>query len=350
MINQAIALNPEIFESHSLLSEIHLAQGDTTRSVLALFLGAHTRPSEGGNWARAAEQIEWIAKRKLFQDQENDGSTGGYDDEDDEDAQGDDDGGNQLDVNNGQESAVDDDPLQGEEGDEQGDEEEPLIGGTEAEDRTARDLLKKVANKGRPSDILRTAVYCYQRLLTQDRDNKAARLKRAALSRKVKMFKTALRDYEFVRKEDPANTEVLRNIAEIQSLRENGSAALECFDTTIKVIEDTTPNELASFGWPDIHIWAQIFIHLQRFQEASAAIKKMARWMLGRGSDVFWDSYTQDDREFDVGHEPRRSEVLPLEQRHPLLSYGEGLPLELRIQMGICRLKQGPDHFDEAMV
>ena len=53
----AISNNPEIFTAHSLLSEVHLVQGDKARATTALFHGAHTRPRDTQIWSKVAELI-----------------------------------------------------------------------------------------------------------------------------------------------------------------------------------------------------------------------------------------------------------------------------------------------------
>lgn len=57
LVRHAIQINPEIFAAHSLLSEIHLAQGEKGKALTALFSGAHTRPRDSSVWAKVARMI-----------------------------------------------------------------------------------------------------------------------------------------------------------------------------------------------------------------------------------------------------------------------------------------------------
>ncbi|MCJ1306435.1 transcription factor TFIIIC subunit tfc4 [Agyrium rufum] len=57
LVQEAILVNPEIFNAHLLLSEIHQARGDTDKAVIALFHGAHTRPRDVKVWMQVASEI-----------------------------------------------------------------------------------------------------------------------------------------------------------------------------------------------------------------------------------------------------------------------------------------------------
>lgn len=64
-----------------------------------------------------------------------------------------------------------------------------------------------------------------------------------------------------------------------------------------------------------------------------------------------WEGIFDDDREWDADHFPRRIKTTGFDpDRYPLDSYGQGLPMELRIKLGVFRLKLGDRYFDEALV
>ena len=54
---KALQLNPEVFQAHNLLSEIHAARGDKEKAINAAWNGAHTRPRDTKMWARVAGLI-----------------------------------------------------------------------------------------------------------------------------------------------------------------------------------------------------------------------------------------------------------------------------------------------------
>jgi general transcription factor 3C polypeptide 3 (transcription factor C subunit 4) len=73
--------------------------------------------------------------------------------------------------------------------------------------------------------------------------------------------------------------------------------------------------------------------------------------MLGRKDDIMWADFEDDDREWDSQDSPRRIKTNGYIPNHwPRDSYGLGLPLELRVKMGLFRLKMGDRHHEEAMV
>ena len=64
-----------------------------------------------------------------------------------------------------------------------------------------------------------------------------------------------------------------------------------------------------------------------------------------------WERFDEDDREWDGYDSPRRIKTNGfIPDQWPRDSYGLGLPLELRIKLGLFRLKMGYEHKDEALV
>ena len=106
----------------------------------------------------------------------------------------------------------------------------------------------------------------------------------------------------------------------------------------------------SSFTWAAINIVTELYGFQQRYDEGLVELKSLARWLLGRREDVYWDTYTQDDREWDMDDQPRRIEIpeyVPGE--HDISTYGDGLPLELRIKLGIFRLRSESRDLEEAI-
>jgi general transcription factor 3C polypeptide 3 (transcription factor C subunit 4) len=81
-----------------------------------------------------------------------------------------------------------------------------------------------------------------------------------------------------------------------------------------------------------------------------AKLKHVSRWLLGRVEETFWDLYNEDDREFDL-EDGRRLEIQEyIPGKYNPATYGERLPLELRVKLGIFRLRLGDEEYEEAMV
>lgn len=55
LILQAIAINPEIYSAHALLSEIFFARDEDEKAIAALFSGAHSIPADPEVWQQAAD-------------------------------------------------------------------------------------------------------------------------------------------------------------------------------------------------------------------------------------------------------------------------------------------------------
>jgi general transcription factor 3C polypeptide 3 (transcription factor C subunit 4) len=112
-----------------------------------------------------------------------------------------------------------------------------------------------------------------------------------------------------------------------------------------------SPEETLDFGWSDANIYVELYSYLNQHEEGLTALKGLSRWLLGRKDDIMWEDFDEDDREWDFDDSPRRIKTdgyIP--GQWPLESYGLGLPLELRIKMGLFRLKMGDQNQDEALV
>jgi general transcription factor 3C polypeptide 3 (transcription factor C subunit 4) len=109
--------------------------------------------------------------------------------------------------------------------------------------------------------------------------------------------------------------------------------------------------EGSGFAWSDINIYAELFGYLKQPEEGIHNMKLLARWFLGRGDDTMWDDFEDDDREWDDKDSPRRIKTDGFEPgQWPQESYGLGLPLELRVKMGIFRLRMDDMYHEEAKV
>ena len=265
-VQQAIAVNPEMFSAHSLLSEIHMARGDQNKALTALFHGVHTRPRDTQAWCKVAELIL--------------------------------------------ERALDD-----------------------------------------RSSGIRDAIYCYNRVIGADSTHVEARYSRAALNREIGNKSKAAYDYERLLKQLPHDTTVLRHIAEIYIELGEVERALRHYDHSISHYQSKEPHVVTSITWSDLNIYAELLSCLGDYSKGLQILKTLCRWLLGRKDDRIWDEFADDDREFDVEDLPRRAiaeEFVP--GKFEAATYGEGLPLELRVKLGVFRLKLGRSYLVEAMV
>ena len=199
---------------------------------------------------------------------------------------------------------------------------------------------------------LNTARLCYSAALRADPTHIDARLGKAAVCHRQGHHAAAVAEYKIVLRSRPYDLDLVRKLAESCVDSKNPSTALpaaiqayrQFFDHEIR--SPASP-ELESL-WHDVGIYVELFAAGERYGEAVHELKALSRWLVGRGSEKYWDGYQEDDREWDTGAD-RRSQV-PEYSAHPSdeTLYGNALPLDLRVRLATYRLKLG--HETEALV
>ena len=123
--------------------------------------------------------------------------------------------------------------------------------------------------------------------------------------------------------------------------------ALQNYEEAIAYYKENGMKEEDTFEWMDVNVYTDLISKkkgdpVEQIQEAIKICKKLSRWLLGREQETYWDEIVDDDREWDAEDDPRRSlldEYRP--GRFEQEAYGIGLPLEIRAQLGILRLRLG---------
>ena len=194
------------------------------------------------------------------------------------------------------------------------------------------------------------AIYCYNRIISVDATNLHARYERAALNRELGYKGRAVLEYERMLKLLPHDTTVLRHLAEVCIDLGEVERAKEHYDFSFAYYLSNEEASAMKLTWSDINIYGELFSFLRQYGEGISRLKSLSRWLLGRGRETYWDEVTEDDREWDSEDSPRRSQVPQFAPgRFGAMTYGDGLPLELRIKFGIYRLKLGT-YVKEALV
>src|SRR5690606_12453595 len=85
------------------------------------------------------------------------------------------------------------------------------------------------------------------------------------------------------------------------------------------------------FGYSELNIMAELYMLSGEYLKPIEIIKRWCRTLQCRWHEKFWDDY-EDDREFDVD-EDEEEEQEKLGNRRK-----RGLPLDLRIKLGQCRI------------
>lgn len=210
-------------------------------------------------------------------------------------------------------------------------------------------LLIERAGADRES-ALPDVVYCYSRVIEIDPKNFNIRYQRAAVYRELGYNGRAAGEYERILKEKPYSTRALRHLAEIYIDLHDVERAIEIWSESI-VYYRHHPEKIRDFSWSDVNIYAELFGYVNRHAEGLRELKTLSRWFLGRkDDDAMWEDFQDDDREWDSEDSPRRIKTSGFEPgQWPSDSYGLGLPLELRIKMGLFRLKMDEKHHPEAL-
>ena len=214
-------------------------------------------------------------------------------------------------------------------------------------------------------DLTRQAILCYSCALRADVEHQSARHSRAALCLDRGQYKGAAKDYVFLVNRNFCDVYALRGLAETTVLLAESSkrkqtkltpeAAIEAYRRCIAHFREHGADPDYPFEWEDVYVFVDLLGYVGQYKEAIRELKSLARWLLGRDDESFWDyddgndpHYDDDDREWDAD-DRRRIEVPDfIEGRYPDTSYGNGLPLQLRTKLGVYRLQLGQE--DEAMV
>ena len=190
------------------------------------------------------------------------------------------------------------------------------------------------------SSTLRDAIYCYNRILYVDGSNVEARYQRAALNHELGHKRKAANEYEQLIKQLPHDTTVLRQLAKIYIDLGEPDSALSHYEASIHHFQSVEPFDATRFEWSDVNIVCELYSVQRRYDEGIRKLKALSRWLLGRASERCWEAFDEDDREWDLEDHPRRNDVSGfVSGEYDLSSYGDGLPLELRVKLGVFRLK-----------
>ncbi|KAI1431161.1 hypothetical protein GGR50DRAFT_689933 [Xylaria sp. CBS 124048] len=209
---------------------------------------------------------------------------------------------------------------------------------------TLRDELPEDATQ-----LLEQVSACYSAALRADINNRQARHGRAAISFERGQLRTSAKDYLYLLEHGDYDIHALRSYAEITIiLASTGKGdyykpetAIDWYYRAISHFRDNEINGDSPLEWQDINIFAGLLAFIGHTKDALYELKSLARLLLGRSDENFWDDWQDDDREWDVDNTRRLGFEDYREGRYPEASYGHGLPLNLRTKLAVYRLKLG---------
>ncbi|KAI9849713.1 MAG: transcription factor TFIIIC subunit tfc4 [Sclerophora amabilis] len=197
---------------------------------------------------------------------------------------------------------------------------------------------------------LNDAIYCYTRIIGINPKDFESRFERAVLLRELGHQGRAVRELEQILTMLPQDPTVLRQLAEIYIDLGEIEKAKQRYREYIAYDSTAVAPPPIHFDWSDVNIYVELFGYQGEYADGIKELKSLSRWVLGRREEDYWDEIQDDDREWDYSENPRRSKVNGyISGRFDQSCYGQGLPLELRVKLGVYRLKQAEEHFGEAM-
>lgn len=190
------------------------------------------------------------------------------------------------------------------------------------------------------------AIYCYNRAIRANPDNIDAIYDRSLLLKDAGQVSKAAEGFVMLNRLLPNDMTVLKELAGLYIELGKIPEAIEFYNRSVEFFK-STGNPDMGFGWSELNIFAELYCMEKDWAKAIQTIKSLGRWLYGRASETYWDQINGDDREWDEDDRPRRCLVREFEPgRFPKESYT--LPLELRVKLGLCRLRIGNE--EEALV
>ncbi|KAF2835921.1 TPR-like protein [Patellaria atrata CBS 101060] len=206
-------------------------------------------------------------------------------------------------------------------------------------------LLQDVDDK----EVLEQAKFCYAQLLSITPEDIEARARKMRVHIELGQHHIARTECLKLLKRQPNDLEFLRDLADLSCHLDDIPNALVYYEDAIQLYtrEKYTPDN--PFSWSSLNVYLDLLDRSKQGEKGTQMLKKLGRWLLGREEETYWD-YQPDDSEWDLLDEPRRvnnANFIP--GKYPSESYGLGLPMELRIKLGMFRLKRKFVHLSEAL-
>ncbi|CAN8096486.1 unnamed protein product [Discula destructiva] len=189
------------------------------------------------------------------------------------------------------------------------------------------------------------AQLCYSAAIRANPKSLKARMGMANCALEAGASSVAAAAYNRVLQRRPYNMQALRNLAEAafdtRSARRQVEKASIHYETVIAHVRRGGQLKRGTFEWSDVMIYVEMLSFLERYADAARALRSLARFMIGRQDETFWDAYIDDDREWDLDEDRKREVEQYVPNRYPYGLYGPALPLDLRAKLAMYRLKLG---------
>ena len=204
-----------------------------------------------------------------------------------------------------------------------------------------------------PNDTL-SALNCYSQAVKLDMGNCDLREAKLRLYLELEDWPSARLECKGLVRLRPAELDYVRQYASLCNMTgrpDDRERALLAYETAFKIqvgaLSPANPDEY----WDHLNVFLDLLHRSNRPYDGVVELKRLARWLLGRKEDIIWDAWNMDDREFDQD-DVRRDQVWQFKKglvTQDPSKYGDGLPLDIRVKMGMFRAQMGLMHQQEAL-
>jgi general transcription factor 3C polypeptide 3 (transcription factor C subunit 4) len=191
---------------------------------------------------------------------------------------------------------------------------------------------------------------CYRSAIRMQPSCVEARVGKAKILTRKGKHEMAIIEYKKILSKyslhDPA---IIRALAEAYLDNKDVENARGLYRDTFAYWRSNVDDSDYQITWDDVCAYIALYeVEGSDYEAALKELKSLARWLAGRESQEFFDDVANNDCEWDYDN-TRRVELSCFQaDEFEEEAYGASLPLELRVKMGIFRLRLG--HSDEATV
>lgn len=199
------------------------------------------------------------------------------------------------------------------------------------------------------TDVRGQLMYCYTAIIRLNGDDFQARKLRMRGYMEQGLLVRAKNEARRCLQMEPGDVEAMKHLAEISASLDEPEQATPYFKRFIESCMQRGHPEDTQLTWETVNWYIDTLLEAKDYKAALRELTTISRWLLGRSHETYWDGF-DDDREWDIDDEPRREEV-PEFHNGMLITerYGEGLPIELQVKLGVARLGLGDQYLTEAL-
>ncbi len=195
-------------------------------------------------------------------------------------------------------------------------------------------------------DFLPTALFCFRGAARANPKSAEARVGQADVYMRLGKPHRAVTYFLRALKLKPHHRPTLMDLAKACLECGQSQDAINKYKESFAYWQAAPDEQGCTFDWDELDIYVSLFESIQKWEAAIKELKSIARWLVGREAETFWDDVTQNDCEWDLDNSRRNEVPFFNVGTYPLGAYY--LPIELRVRLGICRLNL--ENFEEAMV